>query len=110
MNSMVALVASAFVVASLPAEAETVFRGQIVWTDAKNCPNARRGDENRSQFHPLIAGNDAFAAITTVYNFGGNSFRPKGARTSPRLSRRWKPAVSDGPSSRDRKSRASSPS
>ena len=61
------------------AQAETLFRGTLQYTDAQNCPNGpRKGDYENSQFHPRIIGNSDFAAITTISNWGGSQYRLSG--------------------------------
>ena len=62
------------------AQAEVLFRGvfEIIGANAActNGPNV--GDINNAQFHPRGLGNENFAALTTIYGFGSNSYKLEG--------------------------------
>lgn len=70
------------------AQAETLFRGLLHFTKVSGpeCNDAGRvGDRYNTQFHPRIAGNANFAAITRLYDFGGISYKLEGASFTPTL-------------------------
>ena len=72
----------------LPAQAETLFRGLLHFTavSGPECNNAGRvGDRSNTQFHPRVAGNANFAAITRIHDFGGISYKLEGADFTPKL-------------------------
>jgi hypothetical protein len=57
--------------------AETRFRGNILFTAVQNCPDgyAREGWHFRSEFHPRVAGNDNFSAVSLVFDYGAAGFK-----------------------------------
>ncbi len=70
------------------AQAETLFRGLLHFTKVSGpeCNNAGRlGDRYNTQFHPRVAGNANFAAITRIFDFGGISMKLDGANFTPAL-------------------------
>jgi hypothetical protein len=54
-----------------------LFQGPFIITSVNAaCAGERNiGDINNAQYHPRSLGNDDFAALTTTYDFGGNSYR-----------------------------------
>jgi hypothetical protein len=62
---------------AMPAQAEIVFRGVFEVTAASGCPiGPRVGDRDNMQFHPrALAGNSNFAALTTIWSYGGQEYR-----------------------------------
>ena len=71
---MAASLALAF---AMPAQAEILFRGVFEVTAARGCPNGpKAGDRDNMQFHPrALTGNSNFAALTTIWDFGGQEYR-----------------------------------
>ena len=65
-------------------QAEVVFRGVFEITGANaDCINGQYvGNINNAQFHPRGLGNENFAALTTIYSFGGNSYKLEGKNFS----------------------------
>lgn len=56
---------------SSPGQAETNFRGNVVFTAVKNCgDSASVGEEFRSHYHVPMAGNGNFSALSLVYKYG----------------------------------------
>jgi hypothetical protein len=79
----VRLLVSGVLLASLmaPAAAETRYRGAVVFTATKNCTanDAQVGWKFKSEFHPRLAGNGDFSAISLVYEYGAIGHKLNGA-------------------------------
>lgn len=76
MKHLLIISAAAMLGLATPTHAETLFRGVLVYTSVNAaCAGIRDvGNQDNAQFHPRGLGNDNFSAMTTIYDFGGNSY------------------------------------
>lgn len=76
------------------AQAEILFRGsfQITAVNAACTEGPSAGSIENAQFHPRGLGNDNVTALTTIWTFGGNSFKLEGAS----FTKNFQPVISEG--------------